>query len=179
MPSIVTVTWAKAGSYLSSTARIVSIAATSLHFAAGQDITRAVGGAARLHTGQAIGVIGGATRPGSGAAGTGITLVAGKGDVQVQAQSDTLQLQAQGLVDVQSAQSHVDWASVKRITLQTQAGAKIVIDSSGIATSCPGTITVHAAEIDFPGAAMETYTYPLMPKLNIKLKTKRELPISK
>jgi len=124
---------------------VLMTAGEGIHLAAGQDSTRAIGGAARLHTGQAIGVLAGAVQPGSEAAGTGLTMIAGHGDVVVQAQSDTMQIAAKGLVNVQSASSHVDWAAAKKITLQTSGGASITIEGGGITTQCPGKITVKAA----------------------------------
>jgi len=155
---------AKAGLVATAGEDVVLAAQDTIHLATGQDSTRAIGGAARLHTGQAIGVLAGATRPGEEAAGSGLTMIAGKGDVQVQAQADTLQIAAKGLVNVQSANSHVDWAAAKKITLQTAGGARIVIEAGGITTECPGKITVHAATKSMVGAAQEAYPMPVMPR---------------
>ncbi|MED5618258.1 DUF2345 domain-containing protein, partial [Ideonella sp. BN130291] len=118
----------------------------------------------RLHTGQAIGVLAGAVQPGDEAAGTGITMIAGHGDINVQAQSDTLQIAAKGLVNVQSANGHIDWAAAKKITLQTAGGAQIVIEGGGITVQCPGKITVHAATKSMVGAGTESYAMPVMPQ---------------
>ncbi|MED5622483.1 type VI secretion system Vgr family protein, partial [Ideonella sp. BN130291] len=76
---------AKAGLGLVAGQDIVLAAGEGIHTAAGQDSTRAIGGATRLHTGQAIGVLAGAVQPGDEAAGTGITMIAGHGDINVQA----------------------------------------------------------------------------------------------
>ncbi|MED5621070.1 DUF2345 domain-containing protein, partial [Ideonella sp. BN130291] len=119
----------------------------------------------RLHTGQAIGVLAGAVQPGDEAAGTGITMIAGHGDINVQAQSDTLQIAAKGLVNVQSANSHIDWAAAKKITLQTAGGAQIVIEGGGITVQCPGKITVHAATKSMVGAERTTYQPPPLPRV--------------
>ncbi len=143
---------------------ILMTAGEGIHFAAGQDGTRAIGGAARLHTGQAIGVLAGAVQPGDEAAGTGLTMIAGHGDVVVQAQSATMQIAAKGLVNVQSASSHVDWAAAKKITLQTSGGASITIEGGGITTQCPGKITVKAATKSMTSASGDSYVMPVLPK---------------
>jgi hypothetical protein len=62
--------------------------------AAGQHIEQAVGGDLRLHAGQTLAVTAGLIKAGSGASGTGISLIAGQQDVQLQAQSDTLTVAA-------------------------------------------------------------------------------------
>jgi type VI secretion system VgrG family protein len=160
---------ARAGLVATAGQDVVLAANDTIHLGAGQDSTRAIGGAARLHTGQAIGVLAGATRPGEEAAGSGITMVAGRGDVQVQAQAGPLQIAAKGLVNVQSAHGHIDWAAAKKITLQTAGGASIVIEAGGITVQCPGKITVHAATKSFVGAQGEDYAMPLMPRGELKL----------
>jgi uncharacterized protein (DUF2345 family) len=153
----------------------VRAANDTIHTATGQDHTQAVGGAYRLHTGQAIGVLGGAVQPGSEAAGTGLTLIAGQGDVQLQAQAGALQIAAKQLVNVQSANGHIDWAAAKKITLKTAQGACIEISGDGITTQCPGTITVQAATKAMEGAAQQSYAMPQMPRMVMTLKRQRPL----
>ena len=135
----------------------------AVHLSSGRDTTRAVGGAERLHTGQAIGVLAGAHAPGEAAAGTGLTLIAAQGDVQVQAQSGPLQIAARGLVHVQSAHAHLDWAAAKKITLRTAAGASVTLDASGITVQCPGKLTVQAATKSMVGASTYAYGMNAMP----------------
>jgi hypothetical protein len=65
------------------------------------------------YAGQAIGVLAGAIQPGTQAAGTGLTLIAGQGDIELQAQADTMQVAAKG-VTIQSANAHIDWAAAKQ-----------------------------------------------------------------
>lgn len=135
----------------------------TLHLASGQDHTRAVTGAAKVHTGQAIGVLAGAIQPGTEAAGTGLSLIAGHGDVQLQAQSDQMQIAAKQLLNVQSANGHIEWAAAKKITLKTADGACIEISDAGITVQCPGTIEVKAAQRAMEGGARQDYLLPLMP----------------
>ena len=79
--------------------------------ASGQDTHLATAGASRVHTGQAIGILAGAVQPGDQAQGTGLSLIAGQGAIDIQAQAGTLQVAAKGDLAIQSAQAHVDWAA--------------------------------------------------------------------
>ncbi len=132
--------------------------------AAGEDFEQAVGGDYRLHTGQAIGLLAGAIEHGSGATASGLNLIAGHKDITIQAQSDTLQVNAQKTLTVGSQTQHIDWAAAKKITLATSGGACIVIQAGKIDVIAPGTITVKAAMKDLIAAAEVGYPMPLMPK---------------
>jgi type VI secretion system secreted protein VgrG len=135
-----------------------------VHLAAGQDQHGATGGAYRLHTGQAIGVLAGAIEPGQDAAGTGLTMIAAQGDVQLQAQSDRLEIAAKEAVDIQSAHAHIDWAAARKITLATAGGARITLQASGLTVECPGTIRVQAGSKRMVGAERVEQPLPLMPR---------------
>jgi type VI secretion system secreted protein VgrG len=135
--------------------------------AAGQALDQAVGGDWRLHTGQAIGLLGGVIKPGSGSAGTGLTAIAASKEVQVQAQSDTLTLAAQKDVTAGSQSAHVDWAAAKSITLAVSGGASITIEGGRIEVKAPGTITVKAGKKSLVGAS--TYAMDMnLPKVKAK-----------
>ena len=122
------------------------------------------GGAARIHTGQAIGVLAGATGPGDQAAGKGITLIAGKGDIELQAQADKMQIAAKLDVTVQSANAHIDWAAAKRIVMSVAGGASITLEGGNITVMCPGTMTVRAGVKSFVGPEKQSYPLPGLPK---------------
>ena len=154
---------AKAGWMLSAGQDIQMAAGETITLAAGQDMNWAVGGAARIHSGQAIGVLAGATGPGDQAAGKGITLIAGKGDIELQAQSDTLQVAAKGDVTVQSANAHIDWAAAKKIVLSVAGGANITLEGGNITVMCPGTMTVKAQVKSFIGPEKASYATPDLP----------------
>jgi type VI secretion system secreted protein VgrG len=139
----------------------------AISWQAGQDLQIASGQQLRLHTGQSIGLLAGAVQAGQGAKGTGLTMIAGQGPVQMQAQADQAEVAAKNLVNVQSANAHIDWAAAKKITLTTSGGAQIVIQASGITVQCPGKITVKAAQKSFSGAGSESYVLPVMPKDDI------------
>jgi uncharacterized protein involved in type VI secretion and phage assembly/uncharacterized protein (DUF2345 family) len=145
----------------------------ALGWQAGQDLHVAGGAQLHLNTGQSLGVLAGAVKAGEGAKGKGLTVIAGQGPVQIQAQAGQAQVAAKALVNVQSAHAHIDWAAAKKITLATSGGASIVIDAGGITTQCPGKITVKAATKSFVGPGTESYPMPLMPKAVFKLKKQR------
>ncbi len=154
---------AKAGLVQVAGQHIEAAAGDTLSLGAGQDIHQAAGGAFRLHTGQAIGMLAGATKPGDQAAGKGITLIAGAGDVDVQAQSDAMQIAAKGDVSIQSQSSHIDWAAAKKIVLATAGGASVTIEGGNIVFECPGTITIEAGKKSFTGPATYAHGMNAMP----------------
>ncbi len=129
-------------------------------FETGQDSNLAIAGKTRIHTGQAIGLLAGAIQPGAG--NTGISLIAAKDDIDLQAQSDEMKFQAKQAMKLVSANAHIDFAAAKKIHLAVQGGASITIDG-GIMVQCPGTITVHASKKKFSGPtslSREMNTWP-------------------
>lgn len=150
-------------------AGIGSIAGQSLQFAngealtlaSGEDTNLAVAGKARIHTGQAIGLLAGAIALGEG--NTGIKLIAAKDDIDLQAQSDEMKFLAKKDVKLVSATQYIDFAAAKKIHLAVAGGASITIDG-GIAVQCPGTITVHASKKSFTGPTSQGYGLPTFPE---------------
>jgi type VI secretion system secreted protein VgrG len=63
---------ARAGLAMVSGQDTAFVSQENVQFASGQDTDVAVGGALRVHTGQAIGLLGGAIKAGDKAAGTGL-----------------------------------------------------------------------------------------------------------
>lgn len=124
----------------------------------------------RLHTGQAIGVLGGAMKP--GAANVGLQMIAGEGDIEIQAQSSAISIQARDAVDVISANAHIDWAAAKSISLSTSGGANITIDGGNITVQCPGKIVIHAGKKSFTGPVKLQCTIPSLPRADFKPKKK-------
>jgi type VI secretion system secreted protein VgrG len=155
---------AKAGLAVAAGQDIHMAAGETITLAAGQDISLAVGGSQRIHSGQAIGVLAGAIGAGKQAAGKGITLIAGKGDIEIQAQADKMQVAAKGNVTIQSASAHIDWAAAKKIVLTTAGGANITIEGGNITVMCPGKITVRAGTKSFVGPERVSYGMPMMPQ---------------
>ncbi|MCG2577023.1 type VI secretion system tip protein VgrG [Dechloromonas sp. XY25] len=150
-------------------AGIGTIAGQNLQFAngealileSGEDINLAIAGKARIHAGQAIGLLAGAIAPGDG--NTGIKLIAAKDDIDLQAQSDELKFLAKKDIKLVSATQHIDFAAAKKIHLAVAGGASITIDG-GITVQCPGTITVHASKKSFSGPESQSYGLPKFPE---------------
>jgi len=158
---------AKAGLGIVAGQDVQFAAGETASFTSGQDTQLAVGGAMRIHTGQAIGMLGGAIKPGAQAAGTGLTLIAAQGDVEMQAQAGPMQIAAKNDVTIQSAGAHIDWAAAKKIVLSTAGGASITIEGGNIVSECPGKITVRASVKSFTGPAMAAYGFPRLPKVEL------------
>jgi uncharacterized protein (DUF2345 family) len=138
--------------------------------ASGQDSQFATGGQLRVHSGQALGVLGGAVKPGE--QDVGVQLIAARDPIDVQAQAGTLGVQALGMVDVKSSNAHVDFASAKKLSLSTAGGANITIDGGNITIQCPGKITVNAGKKSFTGPARSNYAMPSLPRSEMKIKKK-------
>ena len=138
-------------------------AAEVIHFASGQDTHIATGGAARIHTGQSIGMLAGAVEPGKEAAGKGITVIAGKGNLELQAQAANMQIASKQNLSIQSKTAHIDWAAAKKITLATAGGASVTIEGGNITVMGPGKITIKAGKRSFVGPEKQLYGLPLLP----------------
>jgi type VI secretion system secreted protein VgrG len=129
----------------------------------GQDSQSITGGALRIHTGQAIGMLAGAVDKGE--QGKGLSLIASKDPVRYEAQSNEIKIQAKQLINIQSANSHIDWAAAKKISLSTAGGANITIEGGNITIQCPGKLTVHASSKKFDGPTKLNYGLPALPKV--------------
>jgi uncharacterized protein (DUF2345 family) len=101
-----------------------------------------------------------------------VQLVAARDPIDVQAQAGALGVQAQGMVDVKSANAHVDFASAKKISLSTAGGANITIDGGNITVQCPGKITINAGKKTFTGPARSDYPMASLPRSEMKIKKK-------
>ncbi|WP_374317205.1 type VI secretion system Vgr family protein [Aquabacterium sp.] len=132
--------------------------------ASGHDTHFAVGGQARVHTGQAIGILAGAMQPGSEAAGKGLTLIAAQGAVDMQAQAGSAQLAAKQQLELKTANGVVNIAAAKKVTLAVSGGASITIEGGKFTAQCPGTITVKAGKKSMVGGATQSWVMPDMPQ---------------
>ena len=115
----------------------------------------------RVHSGQAIGMLGGAVKARD--ENIGLQLIAAQGAVDLHAQGDVLNVQARDQVDIVSANAHIDWAAAKSISLSTAGGANITISGGNITVQCPGKITIHAAKKNFLGPVSLPYPLPRLP----------------
>jgi len=135
--------------------------------ASGQDTHFAVGGQARIHTGQAIGILAGAIQPGSEAAGKGLTIIAAQGPIDLQAQAGPAQIAAKQTLELKTANGVVQIVSAKRIYLATAGGAYIDISSEKVDMGCPGKITVMASQKSMVGPSKMNPDHPAFPKSEI------------
>ena len=115
----------------------------------------------RVHAQQAIGIVAGALQPGTEATGTGLSLIASQGDLQLRAHAGPLQLAARDDLSVQSQQGPIDLAAARRLVLATAGGACITLEDGGITVECPGQLTVHASQKSFQAA--QAHRYPVDP----------------
>jgi Rhs element Vgr protein len=136
----------------------------------GQDAQLSSGGQLRLHTAQAIGMLGGVVKP--GLQGIGMQMIAARDAMDIQAHAGSLIAQARDVVDVKSSNAHIDFASAKKISLSTAGGANITIDGGNITIQCPGKITIHAGKKSFTGPARVKYPMPSLPRSELKIKKK-------
>lgn len=92
----------------------------------------------------------------------GIKLFAGKGKVQLQAQSDNIEITADKTVKVVSTADAVDVMAQKEITLRA-GGATIRLAGGNIYVHAPGTVEVKGAQHVFDGPASENASAQLAP----------------
>ena len=135
--------------------------------ASGEDASFAIGGKARIHAGQAIGLLAGALEGGKDEGG--VSMIAARDDIDLQAQSDALKLQSKKDLKLVSATADVTFAAARRVVLAVSGGASITIDG-GIAVACPGTITVHASKKSFSGPQSSPHVLPSFPRGDFKQK---------
>jgi uncharacterized protein (DUF2345 family) len=127
----------------------------------GQDMQCVGGGKTRMHNGQVIGMLAGAVKAGQD--DVGLQMISAKDSIEIQAQADSLKVQACDVVSVMSASAHVDWAAAKSVMLSTAGGANIVIAEGKITFQCPGKIKVHAGKKRFLPGQKQQYTFPQLP----------------
>ncbi|WP_269791370.1 type VI secretion system Vgr family protein [Stenotrophomonas sp. Iso1] len=155
---------------LAAPAGVVLVAGQALHWAVGEGLLLASGtdsdttvmGDARLHAAQAVGMLAAAAEGGS-KDGNALSVVTGTGELDMQAQSDKVQLQARQSLRAASAQGVLELAAGKTVHIATTGGASVTIEGGNIIFNCPGTITVHASKKSFVGPtylSTEMNTWP-------------------
>lgn len=131
--------------------------------ASGQDTYWAVGGQARIQTGQAIGILAGAIGAGTEAAGKGLTLMAAQGPIDLQAQAGPAQVAAKDTLEIKTAQGVINLAAAKKVVLAVSGGASITIEGGQFTVECPGKILVQAGQKRMVGPGTAPLTLPTMP----------------
>ncbi len=153
----------KAGMGLTAGQDLHLSAQDTTQIASGQDTHFAVGGQARVHTGQAIGVLAGAIQPGSEAAGKGLTMIAAQGPIDMQAQAGPAQIAAKQELQLKTASGVVTLIAAKRIVLAVSGGASITIDEGSFTAQCPGKITVQAGQKSMQAGQKMNADHPAFP----------------
>ena len=119
--------------------------------ASGEHSDTTVMGDARLHAGQAVGVLAAAV-DGGVKEGNALSVVTGAGELDVQAQNDKVQIQSRQALRAASAQGVVELSAGKTVHIATTGGASVTIEGGNISFNCPGKITVHASKKSFLAA---------------------------
>ena len=145
-----------------SAARDLQIAAgETTTVMSGADTQVTAGSQLRIHTQQAIGMLGGAVK--AGEQDIGVQVIAARDPIDVQAQAGAMMVQARDVINVKSSNTHIDWASAKKISLSTVGGANITIDGGNITVQCPGKIDIKAGKKSFIGPERTDYALPKFP----------------
>ncbi|MCD7100418.1 type VI secretion system Vgr family protein, partial [Stenotrophomonas sp. MMGLT7] len=155
---------------LAAPAGIGLVAGQSLHWSVGETLTlgsgqgseAAIAGDARLHSGQAIGLLAAAVEGTQEA--TTLSVVSGEGELDVQAQGDEVRLRSRQGLKVVSANAAVELAAGKTVHLATAGGASVTIEGGNITFACPGNIRVHASKKSFVGPVQQAYPLPQFPQ---------------
>ncbi|RDU94547.1 DUF2345 domain-containing protein, partial [Trinickia dinghuensis] len=92
----------------------------------------------------------------------GMKLFAAKGKVEIQAQSDNIELTAQKKVKILSTTDSIEIAAEQGILL-TAGGAYIRIKGGNIEIHAPSNIDIKGAQHSFAGPAQQPYPMPTLP----------------
>ncbi|WP_321853394.1 type VI secretion system Vgr family protein [Paraburkholderia tropica] len=98
----------------------------------------------------------------------GMKLFAAQGKVEIQAQSDGMDLIADKQLRVTSAGQDVLIAASQKVVV-TSGGASITISGGNVEIRCPGTFTVKAASHSFEGPASTDTSLPSLPQGALKI----------
>jgi type VI secretion system secreted protein VgrG len=121
-------------------------AGETLTVGSGADTNLAVSQTLRVHSGQGISWLAGAS-----SAEAGLSMIAGKDNLDLQAQHGTLALRAKDDLSVASLKSDLEIGAGKGLRLAVSGGAALLIEDGNVTFECPGNLTVHAAAHQFEG----------------------------
>lgn len=96
-------------------------------------------------------------------------LFAGNGKVEIQAQSDGMDLFSEKQLRISSAGEDVLVAAKQKVVV-TSGGASITIENGNVEIHCPGKFTVKAASHSFEGPASLDAPLPALPQGDLKIK---------
>ncbi|RXV72279.1 type VI secretion system tip protein VgrG [Burkholderia stabilis] len=137
-----------------STQQSVHVVANDhVNVASGQSVHVAAGKSLLASIGQKLSLF---------AQNAGMKLFAGKGKVEIQAQSDNIEVTAQKAVKVVSSTDRIEIAAEQGILL-TSGGAYIRIKDGNVEVHAPGKVDIKGASHTFAGPASMAYPLPAMP----------------
>ena len=93
-----------------------------------------------------------------------LKLIAAKGKVQIQAQSDAMEITADKDITVTSCKDSITIAAKEEILLNVGGGAYIRMSGGNIEVHCPGTVSVKGAEHVVSGPDSLNIPFPQFPK---------------
>ncbi|CAJ5365481.1 Rhs element Vgr protein [Burkholderia pseudomallei] len=151
---------AKGGQGLLAGQSLQWAAGETLTIGSGNDTNLAVNRTLRVHSGQGIGWLAGA----NGAQGVGMSVIAGKDDLALQAQHDLMALRARDDLRVASIGADVEIAAKQTVRLAVSGGAHLTIEGGNVTFGCPGSLVVHAAQHTFVGPDQLAPALPQFPE---------------
>lgn len=149
-----------------SRAGIGLASATSTHVHAGDQITLSSGKDTNIAVGKSL-LASVAEKISLFASNSGIKLFSAKGKVEVQAQSDDLDIIAEKVLRLLSTTSHIEIHAKEEVTISA-GGSSLKINASGITNTTSGTWAAHASMHTMPGPATKPYVMPHIPKTDIQ-----------
>jgi len=139
---------------------------TGTHVHAGSDVTLSSGTDTNIAVGKSL-LASVAETISLFAYNAGIKLFAAKGKVDIQAQSNDLDIIAEKVVRLLSTSSRIEIHAKEEVTISA-GGSSIKINGSGITNSTSGTWTAHASMHTMPGPAKTPYVMPHLPKAELQ-----------
>jgi len=145
-----------------SPAGIALSAQQSVHLGADEQVNVVSGQSTHIATGKSL-LVSVSERISLFVQNAGMKLFAAKGKVEIQAQSDNIELTAQKTVKVLSASEKIEVAASQGVLL-TSGGAYIRIQGGNIEIHAPGNIDIKGAQHAFNGPTSAPYDLPALPK---------------
>ncbi|KVP75369.1 type VI secretion system Vgr family protein [Burkholderia ubonensis] len=145
----------------------------TMHLSADEQVTLVSGQSTHLAAGKSL-LVSVAERISLFVQNSGMKLFAAKGKVEIQAQSDNIELTAQKTVKVLSAAEKVEVAASQGILL-TSGGAYIRIQGGNIEIHAPGKIDIKGSQHAFSGPTSAPYDLPALPKGDLHRKLELNL----
>ena len=137
-----------------------------IHLSAAQQISQTAGGSINLSTQNNL-IAQASDKISLFAAQKGISAIAAKGKIQIQAQDDALELIARKVIQIISTEDNIALTSAKEIIL-TAGGSQIKINGSGVLITTGGKFESKAAQHVFSAgerAIMSKISLPMVPTL--------------